>query len=499
MLSVSMPDGRVLRFSQSFYVGRGEECDLRIDDRLVSRRHLLVALANGQWEVQDLHSSNGVFANGERIESAPVVGQLDISLGRQGPVLTLELEQPGSRRAPAQTQFEQYEDEDSGAADPSQDDGGVDDYAKRYFGADDDGAAGPRTVMIRRAFREVQQKQKRRYGGVLAVLGVAALVAIGLAYRGYLEVQRQRAEMEQQRALAEDLFYSMKEIDVSIANLEQQVSTAGDAAGLAAVRKYRSNRQEMERTYDQYVAKYYSRNLNEAERLVLRVTRLFGECELAAPPEYLEEVLSYVKKWQSTGRFARALNVAQSKGYIRHIANEFIAQNLPPQFFYLAMQESDFDAFITGPPTSWGFAKGMWQFIPETGKRYNLKIGPLYQKPVPDVEDDRHKWDRATTAAARYIKDIYRTDAQASGLLVMASYNWGEGRVIKMVRSLTPNPKERNFWKLQERYRRNIPGETYNYVLHIVAAAVIGENPRAFGFAFDNPLAFVDAEQAAAP
>ena len=38
-------------------------------------------------------------------------------------------------------------------------------------------------------------------------------------------------------------------------------------------------------------------------------------------------------------------------------------------------------------------------------------------------------------------------------------------------------------------HREQIPQETYDYVFRIVAAAVIGENPRAFGFNFDNPLA----------
>lgn len=74
----------------------------------------------------------------------------------------------------------------------------------------------------------------------------------------------------------------------------------------------------------------------------------------------------------------------------------------------------------------------------------------------------------------------------------MASYNWSESRVLEMIRSLTPNPKERNFWKLRERYSL----ETYDYVFLIVAAAVIGENPRMFGFPFDNPLGFLEAEQA---
>jgi hypothetical protein len=52
------------------------------------------------------------------------------------------------------------------------------------------------------------------------------------------------------------------------------------------------------------------------------------------------------------------------------------------------------------------------------------------------------------------------------------------------------NPRQRNFWKFLAQYREQIPPQTYEYVFSIVSAAVIGENPRLFGFPFDNPLAF---------
>ena len=50
------------------------------------------------------------------------------------------------------------------------------------------------------------------------------------------------------------------------------------------------------------------------------------------------------------------------------------------------------------------------------------------------------------------------------------------------------DPRQRNFWKLLAQYRDRLPFETYNYVFMIVSAAVIGENPRLFGFHFDSPL-----------
>ena len=140
----------------------------------------------------------------------------------------------------------------------------------------------------------------------------------------------------------------------------------------------------------------------------------------------------------------------------------------------------------------WGAGR---QFIPDTGQRYGLKYGPYYKDSRVDLADERPDWEKATRAAASYIKDIYATDAQASGLLVMASYHWGERRVIERLRKMPLNPRERNFWTLLAQYPEDIPPETYNYVFSIVSAAVIGENPRLFGFQFDNPLAFTGSSR----
>jgi hypothetical protein len=122
----------------------------------------------------------------------------------------------------------------------------------------------------------------------------------------------------------------------------------------------------------------------------------------------------------------------------------------------------------------------MWQFISLTGNRYGLRIGPLYDQAVYDPQDDRFDWEKATSAAAKYIKDLHATDAQASGLLAMASYNWGEHNIRNIIVSMPESPEERNFWRLLA-YKK-IPVETYDYVLSIFSAAVICENPRLFGF-----------------
>jgi soluble lytic murein transglycosylase-like protein len=179
------------------------------------------------------------------------------------------------------------------------------------------------------------------------------------------------------------------------------------------------------------------------------------------------------------------LQRAESSGYARKIEKTLQENNLPRQFIFLALRESEFSPKAVGRYTRYGYAKGMWQFIPETAQHYGLKIGPLYKKRVYDPYDERFHVDKATRAAAKYIRDINNTEAQASGLLVMASYNWGENNIREIIRTMPENPKERNFWLLLKKAK--IPKETYDYVFYIFSAAVICENPRLFGFDFDAP------------
>jgi hypothetical protein len=125
---------------------------------------------------------------------------------------------------------------------------------------------------------------------------------------------------------------------------------------------------------------------------------------------------------------------------------------------------------------------------------YGLRLGPLKHLRQPDPRDERHNFKKSTQAAAQYIKAIYDSDAQASGLLVMASYNWGERRVNRLIKKMPENPQERNFWLLLGKYKNQIPRQTYDYVFHILSAAVIGEDPQLFGFDFENPLAQVEKQ-----
>lgn len=479
-VSTGPGDRRQFSFDKAFRIGRVEECDVCIKNEYVSRAHVEVSYNNGQWSVRDLNSSNGIFVDGKRVEQASVSPALTFRLGIEGPSVSLELEPPPRPPAPPAT---------APAKTPPNGPDLVAHYMDHYFGSASKQSAGEHTILVRQAFQKVQTKQKRKYGWIIAALAVCILAAAGYAL--YL-----RQQVDKQRAMAKDLFYAMKSLDLDIATVQKLVTDSHNQQGLQVIRKDQNRRKEMAQNYDKFLASLhvYNPKMTEQERLILRIARIFGECELDMPPGFVPEIQNYIHKWQSSGRLARAIRLAKENGYNLKIADQLLAQDLPPQFFYLALQESDFDPYISGPPTRKGIAKGMWQFIPETAVKYGLRIGPLADLRRPDPSDDRHHWDRETQAAAKYLKDLYSTDAQASGFLVMACYNWGEDYVVPLVRSMPANPKERNFWQLLSKYRDKIPQQTYDYVFSIVSAAVIGENPRLFGFDFENPLGHLETK-----
>jgi hypothetical protein len=464
LVIVVFSDGSTRSFSDDFQIGRDAPCEIQIDDLRVSRRHAAVTWARNHWVIRDLHSGNGLFVNGRRVASAALEGTVIVTLGTGGPQIRIT--------------SEAHLNQQRGTADAEQ----LKKYADRYLTSKHDSSASDKTIMIRKAYEQLQQHQRRTTGLVVGVLSVLLVCALGYAVYAHVLMTRYRRE-------AENRFHEMKAAEV-------QSLTGGDSA---EARDSRRRRAELEQDYNKYIQRLYDKGLNEKDRLILHVTRIFGECEISAPPEYMREVNRRIREWQSTSKFADAVNRANRLGYTETIVREFRALELPPQYFYLALQESSFNERAIGDPTRWGHAKGMWQFIADTAQTYGLRLGPNPKSRAFEPEDERFNWARSTVAAARYIRKIYSTDAQASGLLVMASYNWGEGRVINRLQKMPADPTQRNFWNLLRNYPEDVPDQTRDYVFRIVAAAVIGENPALFKIPIENPLKRFDPAAGAQP
>ncbi len=484
VISVTVEEGQVketFRFSKTFCIGRADDCEIQITNPAISRHHAEVYFSDGKWHIRDLGSGNGIYLEGVRQESIPLEKETRLELGMGDAILHL---------FPGQERKEQMEAGPTVLQQPPS----MTQFVHHYFDEEAGEEGGARTRQIRRAYKVVQKKQRKKYFIAIAIVLLIAVVLGGFSYYQHQEVKKQKQ-------LARQIFYTMKSIELELSQMEENARQHQDEQKLQKIDKTRGQQKNLLSNYNDLLQElnfYESSEWSDEDRVIIRVARAFGECELGMPREFLDEVHAYIGKWRTTQRLQQAVRRARDKKYNRIVYNTMLEHHMPPQFFYLALQESDFIIETIGPKTRFGIAKGVWQFIPPTARRYGLRTGPLVGLRRYDPRDDRFNVKKATEAAARYIKDIYNTEAQASGLLVIASYNWGENNIRGLLRQMPANPRDRNFWNLLTKYRSRIPKQTYDYVFYIISAAVIGEEPALFGFDFKNPLAAATAEPGAA-
>jgi len=491
-------------FSHDLSVGRSNDNDIAIPDLSISRRHLEIKREYDGWYITDAGSTNGTYLGDVRLHKTEKLNfPCTIRFGKSDSCL--QLYDIGARKinipVADASDVTQIGDSFGGRQGGMQVDMSREDIKRKFLAGENVEEVGEYTEMVRGIIKEDRKKKTRKYK--VGLWFAAALLGffIGL-------IVHQQQKINNARDLAINIFYDMKTLEVDLSTTEIQLKDDSDQALRDSVVSKRAKLHEMQNKYKAYVDELNSSKFNviprqvaflrkipligkmtsdpsyEAE-LVLKVARELGECELELPDGFVDEVKKYINYWRSSPRMATAIARLEENNYTPVILDAMQKENIPVQFLYLSMQESNFDTNIVGPPTKYGHAKGAWQFIPETGEAYGLKPGPLVNTSQSDTEDERQNFPKATYAAAKYLKKIYAREAAGSALLVMAGYNWGEGNIIKKMRSMPEDPRERNFWKFSQQF--NMPSETYNYVYYIVSAAVIGENPAYFGFKFQSP------------
>jgi hypothetical protein len=513
--------------SGDFTVGRAEDNAIVIPSELVSRHHLAVARQGDGWWVRNLRSTNGVFVGQTLVtDAAPLELPAVVALGTSGYRLLLERAgaAPAAQDAPAPSLVRPPPTPPPPLpTPPPAGDGPGQSVTDRRLSAEQIKArllsdaeaadAGEYTRIVRSVIREDRTRRGRGYRKV-----IFALAALVLAASGFLYYQQQA--LSNARQLAIDMFYDIKTLEVSLsqaqARMEESAQLLEKTLEAAAAQKLRIDRerirteqeqiaaekrrlaQEMEKLarmkakYQQYVKEANALKLSfptaarYEEELIARVARSFGESELELPADFVAEVHRFIKTWQGSSRLARAIENMEKNGFGPTVTAALSKEGLPLHFLYLPIQESNYDAQAIGPETRFGIAKGAWQLLATTAQDYGLPPGPLAAVRQLDPQDPRFDFPLATQAAVKHLRHIYSTEAQASGLLVLASYNFGQTRVRAMIRELPENPRERNFWKVTQRFE--LPKETYDYVFYIVSAAVIGEDPQHFGFKFKPPL-----------
>jgi len=479
-------------FDRAFRVGREDSCQIVLADDVVSKQHLEIYRDQEGWWVRDLGSMNGTFLNGERVQHAQITRDSEIQIAPDGPVLSVELlnnedttlvqasAPPAGGGQPQEHRPETVPDL-SAESPAEQVPQSVTQVLEKYTSDEPDHDVGPHTLVMRQAFSRVRNAARARYRVIILVAGGLLVIAVTIAVFQHLRLAKLTR-------MGVDIFYNMKALEISIEKLLEQAARSGDTAQLDKLAEQRRQLDEMRQRYRAYVEETGILSLypDPQDQLIFKVARLFGECELNMPHEFMAAVKEYIQKWKSTSRLREAVRRIEEHGYAARAFRIMVDASLPPQFLYLALQESDFKPRAIGPRTRFGIAKGFWQMIPTTAAQFGLRTGPLVELPRYDPRDERFDFDKSTIAATRYLRYIYNTEAQASGLLVIASYNWGHNNIRRLLRKMPENPRVRNFWNLLA--QNKIPRQTYDYVLYIVSAAVIGENPALFGFDFAPPL-----------
>ncbi len=169
--------------------------------------------------------------------------------------------------------------------------------------------------------------------------------------------------------------------------------------------------------------------------------------QYAARPEYLQRILD------------------RSKLYLYHIVEEIERRGLPTELALLPMVESAFNPMAY----SRAHASGIWQFIPGTGKRFELEQNSWY--------DGRRDIVDSTNAALDYLTKLH--DMYGDWQLALASYNWGENAVRRAIARNKAQKKKTDYSSLR------MPKETRHYIPKLQALENIIADPAAYGVDLD--------------
>lgn len=208
-------------------------------------------------------------------------------------------------------------------------------------------------------------------------------------------------------------------------------------------------------------AKYYSNEASwnyysdhavetETEAAVLdrRIRRLPGTMQLT----YNDEVGKHIDRYVKAGRHSTGCILGRAQYYNRFFEDALRTYGLPLELKYLPVIESG----LNPNATSRVGAVGLWQFMPTTGRQYDLRIDSYV--------DERRDPVKSSYAAARFLSDLYQRFGDWT--LALAAYNCGPTRVSNAIEKARLDNGDCDFWQVYQ----YLPKETRGYVPAFIAA-----------------------------
>ena len=158
----------------------------------------------------------------------------------------------------------------------------------------------------------------------------------------------------------------------------------------------------------------------------------------------------------------------RAEPYLHFIVEEVEKRNMPIEIALLPIVESAFDPFGYSNRS----ASGIWQFMPQTGERFDLKQNWWY--------DGRRDIVQSTRAALDYLSYLHKT-LDGDWLNAIAAYNSGEGRLLRAIKKNRKKHLPTDFWSL------DLPSETTAYVPKLLALSDLLNRADEFGLKW-NPI-----------
>ncbi|MCK9509307.1 MAG: LysM peptidoglycan-binding domain-containing protein [Pigmentiphaga sp.] len=170
-----------------------------------------------------------------------------------------------------------------------------------------------------------------------------------------------------------------------------------------------------------------------------------------------------VREWENyySSRPDSFYRIAQrASKYLYHVIEEIDSRGLPSELALLPFVESAYNPLAQSPAK----ASGLWQFIPSTGRGFNLKQDWW--------RDERNDPIASTRAAMEYLQYLF--DFHGDWHLALASYNWGEGSVKRAIDKREAVGLDSDYLSLE------MPNETRNYIPKLQALKNIISDPASF-------------------
>lgn len=186
------------------------------------------------------------------------------------------------------------------------------------------------------------------------------------------------------------------------------------------------------------------------------------------PLDLNEQVMKEIKSFQNGEKKSFLAAYQRSGKYRDRIVKALEENGMPTELSWLPLIESNFKV----KALSSARALGLWQFIPSTGYKFGLSRNTYV--------DERLDPEKATEAAIAYLTELHKIFGD--WMTVLAAYNCGEGRVLRVIRNQKVDYMD-NFWDLYQL----LPLETARYVPRFLATLHILNDPEKYGFELPEP------------